>query len=377
MIYLNNSATSYPKPQKVIEDINEYLKQIPFHSFRAGFEVLTEDKVYTCRKKIAKLFNIQNPNNIIFTSGATESLNLAIFGLSLDDKHVITTAIEHNSVLRPLKKLEDQGLIELSIISPDTYGIIDPNDIKKNIKQNTKLIVINHCSNVTGAIVDIKRISKIAKKRNIILLVDASQSAGLIPVDSEDLDILVFTGHKFLYGMPGIGVFYKKDKINIEPLKVGGTGIKSELLYQPKELPIYYEAGTLNTPGVISLSAGISFVLEIGLKKIKSKIDHLFDITMQKLEKIGEVIIYNNTKNKSNSIISFNLKNIDPADVGYILENSFEIVVRTGLHCAPLIHKFLGSYPNGSVRISFSYFSTECDVNHFIDAVKQICKEAK
>ncbi len=374
MIYLNNAATSYPKPDTVINAVTSYIKSIPFHSSRGGCET-DIDPILFCRQKLAKLFNVTNSNNIIFTSGSTEALNLAIRGLESNGKHIITTAIEHNSVLRPLKVLEEDGIIELSIIPCDKTGYVKTEDIAKEIKENTIAIIVSHCSNVTGTLLDIKSISKIAHSNNAIIIVDASQSVGCIDIDviEEDIDVLAFTGHKSLYGIPGTGGLYIREGIKLKPLKVGGTGAKSETLYQPKERPTYYESGTPNSPGIISMSAGIDFIFNIGLNEIKKKKIALTVKIANELEKLSQIIVYgNNTKNRS-PVFAFNIEGYLSSEVSLILENTYGIIVRSGLHCAPLIHKALGTYPTGLVRISPSYFNTFEEIDICINAIKEIC----
>ncbi len=376
MIYLNNAATSYPKPDSVIKAVTKYINSLPLNPERSGFTGDEDNVIKKCRKNLALLFNIKNPDRVIFTSGATESLNLAIKGLELYKKHIITTRIEHNSVIRPLKHLEREGIIELSFVECNKQGYVGSDDIKKEIKENTGAIIVNHCSNVTGTVLDIKSISEIARTGNIIFIVDASQSAGTIPLDVTEcnMDILVFTGHKSLYGLPGIGGIYIKEGINLKPLKVGGTGVRSDLLYQPEEVPMYYEAGTRNMAGIVSLCEGTSFILERGMNKIEEHKNKLVERAVRGLKEIPEIIIYGS---EGNSIFSFNIKGIKPEDAGYILENSFEIIIRSGLHCAPLIHKSLGSYPEGSIRVSPSYFTTFEEIDFFIDAVKHIAGVSK
>ena len=373
MIYLNNAATSFPKPTTVTEAVTKYLKTTPFHSARVGFELQSKDPIRSCRKKLATLFKVENPEDIIFTSGSTESLNLAILGLNLFGGHVITTAIEHNSVLRPLKTLEREGKIALSIVDCDSTGYVPPNSIAENIRDNTKAIVVNHCSNVTGETIDLKTISAIAHSKNICFIVDASQSAGCIPINvtEDDIDMLAFTGHKSLYGMPGIGGLYIKKGIILNPLKVGGTGIRSELLYQPEDRPIYYEAGTQNLPGIVSLEAGVDFILEEGIDHLRDRKCEITRAMLEEIKKIPDVIIYGRDEHKS-PIFSFNIKGLDPSEVGYVFEESFGIIIRSGLHCAPLIHRALGSYPKGSIRVSPSCFNTFQDAEYFVEAVKKI-----
>jgi len=376
-IYLNNAATSYPKPQSVISAVNAYLNSIPFHSQRTGFDLQQRDIINDCRTKLAKLINAENQNRIIFTSGATESLNLAIKGLSLDEGHVVTTSMEHNSVLRPLKHLEKDGYIELSIVESDEKGYVSATAIEKHFKKNTKAIVVNHCSNVTGAVLDLESISRITKKNNIIFMVDASQSMGVLDIDVQKcgIDILVFTGHKSLYGTPGIGGLYIDEDIELKPLKTGGTGIKSELLYQPKEIPLYFEAGTPNMPGIAALNAGLDFIFNTGKATIKNKKEEIITEIYSGLTSIEEVQLQSIFNSEFiPQIISFNIKGISPNEAGYILENSFGIIIRAGLHCAPLIHKNIGTFPEGSIRVSPSFFTTIEDVHSLINSVQQIRK---
>ena len=375
-IYLNNAATSYPKPERVIDAVTACISSVPFNSLRAGYEMAEGDVVYSCREKLSKLFNADNPRNIFFTSGSTESLNLALNGLDLEG-HVITTAIEHNSVYRPLKRLESRGAVELTVVDCDMKGFVEPESIRSAVTSNTRAIVVNHCSNVIGAILDLRAISGIAHESGALLIVDASQSAGALAIDVTDLniDILAFTGHKSLYGLPGIGGVYVRDGIALEPLKVGGTGVKSDLLYQPEERPLYYESGTQNIPGIASLDAGLSFVLEEGIDKIRKRKKMLFGEMLGYLRGKRGIILYGSGDLEGReAIASFNIDGCSPQEIGYILENSFDIIVRSGLHCAPLIHQSLGSYPLGSIRVSPSYFTEIDEVEIFMDAINQICR---
>lgn len=375
-IYLNNAATSYPKPERVINAVTECISSVPLHSLRAGYEMAEGDVVSSCREKLAKLFNADNPRDIFFTSGSTESLNLALNGLDLEG-HVITTAIEHNSVYRPLKRLESRGVVELTIVDCDINGFVEPESIRSAVKSNTRAIVVNHCSNVIGSILDLRAISGIAHESGALIIVDASQSAGAIAIDVKDLniDILAFTGHKSLYGLPGIGGVYVRDGIDLEPLKVGGTGVKSDLLYQPEERPLYYESGTQNIPGIVSLDAGLSFILEEGIDKIRKRKEMLFGEILRYLKDRRGIILYGSGDLEGReAIASFNIDGCSPQEIGYILENSFDIIVRSGLHCAPLIHQSLGSYPLGSIRVSPSYLTGIEEVEIFMDAMNQICR---
>ena len=376
-LYFNNAATSYPKPQIVLDTVNNFLSNIPYHSLRTGINQESENILNITRNAISKFFNVKNSSNIIFTSGATESLNLVLQGLNLNNANVITTNIEHNSVYRPLNKLETQNQIEINIVKSDENGMINPDLILNYIDNKTKLIIINHASNVLGSISNIKRICEIAKSKKIQTLIDASQSAGLIPIDISDIDadFIAFTGHKSLYSIQGIGFLYIKDDFSIEPLKIGGTGIKSNLLSQPKTMPLYYEAGTYNLPGIASLKAGIDYLAEKNIDEIRKKLNTYYQMIFDELSKQKKIKIYgSNDLTKRLPIFSFNIEGISPDDLGYILDNSFGIIIRSGLHCAPLIHKAIDTYPNGLVRASFSHINTKEEIIYFIDSIKEICK---
>ena len=372
MIYLNNSATSFPKPKSVVARIQEFISQPPIYTSRQGAD--SYSLIDDCRKNVADFLNIKNFKNIIFTSGATESLNIAIFGLNLENKHVITSVTEHNSVIRPLKQLEKDKNTELTFIDCDKNGFVNPNDFEQAIKNNTKAIVINHCSNVTGSVQDINKIIQIAKQHNIISIIDASQSIGNVEIDLQtiDADIFAFTAHKSLFGMPGTGVLYLKDDIKLKPLKVGGTGVKSNLLYQPDYRPVLYESGTPNYLGIFALNQGIEFINNTGLQKMIDHKKELFLLLFNELKSINELEIYSDSIDSKNAVISFNIKNFVSSEISYILQNSFDIIVRSGLHCAPLIHNYLGGYQNGTIRISLSYFNTENDIKIFIKSLKEI-----
>ncbi|MDQ1266083.1 MAG: Aminotransferase class V-fold PLP-dependent enzyme [Bacteroidota bacterium] len=374
MIYLNNTATSFPKPKVVTDAVIESFKSPPCHSSRTGLDADEEDVFYQCRERLAKLFNFSNPIRIAFSSGSTESLNLAIKGLKLKGSHVVSTAIEHNSVIRPLKTLEAEGEIEVTFVPCNSTGYVEPADIGSAITRNTKAVVVNHCSNVTGTILDLKTISEIAHKYGCYLIVDASQSAGALPIDFDgwELDLLAFTGHKSLFGMPGIGGLLMKEGIDLIPLKTGGTGVKSEVLVQPPELPLYYEAGTPNFPGVVSLNAGVGFVLDTGIENIKNRKSYLVRKMIDSLSEIRDITIINDPEHSSFSNFCFNIEGLVPEEVNYILESSYDMHVRSGLHCAPLLLEALGVYPWGTVRASPSFFTTDEEVDKFIAAIKEI-----
>ncbi len=375
MIYLNNAATSFPKPHSVIEALNEFLKIPPCHSSRSGLENDVEDLDYLLRTKLAKLFNSPDPTRVLFTSGSTEALNLALKGSGLEGGHVVSTQIEHNSVIRPLKTMELEGKISLDFAKCDSKGYVAPEEIEKLIKSETCAVVINHCSNVTGTLLDLKKISETAHKNNCLIIVDASQSAGLVPIDFEGwhLDMFAFTGHKSLYGMQGTGGLIVRKGIDLKPHKTGGTGILSEVLTQPEGWPIHYEAGTPNMPGIASLNAGIDFIIETGIEKIHQKKRIFVERMISELEKLERITVYNDPDHSTFANFCFNIEGIVPEEVNYILESSYDIHVRSGLHCAPLLLESLGVHPWGTVRASPSFFTKDEEVDKFIDSVKEIC----
>lgn len=384
MIYLNNAATTFPKPASVNEAIESYLQVPPVDARRSGNLTSTTGLQNQCRSLLAALFNIEDPNNIIFTSSATHSINMILKGLPLQNSHVITTALDHNSVIRPLKTLERDNIIRLSIVECDEDGKLDYVQLEKLIhtyreKYNcpTRLIIVNHMSNVIGTVLDIQRIAEIAHQNHVLLACDASQSAGHYPVDvqAQGIDLLVFTGHKYLFALPGIGGLYISPDLELEALIVGGTGIRSDYLFQPPGRPDYYEAGTPNHPGIASLTAGTDYVVQKGIQAIQQDEAKLYQRIMEYLLTQERIILYGSseTENKP-SVISFNIKGMDCQEVGFILEQSFGISVRTGLHCAPLIHQRVGSFPRGSIRVSFSCLTNQEDVDRFILALDAIIK---
>jgi len=377
MIYLNNASTSFPKPDLVINEVLNYLKNVPNNYGRGS--TYRSDYIKEVRDLIKNFFNANDDYFNIFTSGSTESLNLVIKGLNLENKEVIITANEHNSVIRPLKYLENKGKINLNIVDIDSFAEINLEHLNSLITEKTALVVINAISNVTGTVQNLLEIAKILKQRNILLLIDGSQLAGNYPINlSEiDADFFAYTGHKSLFGMQGIGGLIFKKNVYFEPLKYGGTGFRSNYLYQPVELPHHYESGTQNIPGIISLKKGIEFINEVGLENIIKHKEELMNKVINNLQNYECVKIYKPAKNYSNSVLSFTIDNITPEELSYILKSSFDIEVRAGLHCCPLIHKYLGTEKFGTIRISPSYFTTEDEIDTFNNAISKIIEEFK
>lgn len=372
-VYLNNAATSFPKPPSVVDAVTKILIQPPLHNSRNNLSQSKQAIQQNCRKALATLFNAPSPSDIVFTSSATESLNLALKGSNWTGKHVLTTSLEHNSVLRVLKTMEREQQIRLTIINSNRYGRITLNSIEKHIQPDTVALVLNHCSNVMGTLNDLKTIGRFLKSKHISFVVDAAQSAGLYPIDVQDMfiDILTFTGHKALYGTSGIGGIYIRQNIALAPLKVGGTGAQSDFLYQPTHRPTYYEAGTSNIVGIAALDAGLQFIQTIGLDIIRQKIQKQIQIIKDSFSTYPLIRTYAPLEQPT-TILSFTIDGIETADIGYLLEQNYQIIVRTGLHCAPLVNAPINAPKDGTVRVSPSFFTTNAEIEYFIKAIQEI-----
>lgn len=377
--YFDNSATSNPKPKAVLEKVQEALIYFNGNPGRSGYKKAVEiDRaIYNVRVKIAEFFNIKDPLKIAFTSNASESLNFAVKGAGLSDCHIISSVLEHNSVLRPLHYLRDEKNVSLSFVSPHKDSEDFLKEIKSLINEKTKAIVLNHISNVTGYIADIEAVGKLCREKNLLFIVDASQSAGFLKIDVEkfNIDILCFTGHKSLFGIQGTGGIYVREGISLNPLLEGGTGSFSKLPRQPKRMPELLECGTLNTPGILSLGAGIDFINSVGLENIKN---HEYALTKRFIDKISEIeniTIYGYKDIFRGAVVSLNIKNISSSDLSAVLDEEFNICTRSGFHCAPLAHKFYDTYETGMVRFSFGYFNTAEEIDYAAEALKEICSE--
>lgn len=381
MIYMDNAATTINKPTSVGEAMIEALHTVGNPGRGAHKCTLDASRiVYDTRVKLANFFNIKNPSRIAFTCNATEGLNIAINGILEHGDHVISTVCEHNSVLRPLYLMEKHG-IGIDFVSADKTGILNYGDFQRLIKSNTKAIVINHASNLTGNITDLERISRFTMEKNILLVVDAAQTAGIVPIDVEKLgiDILVFTGHKGLLGPQGTGGIYVREGIDIRPLKVGGSGTHSYLKEHPNEMPTALEAGTLNTHGIAGLGAALSYIRSEGIDNIRNK---EMALVKQFLEGIADLIksgiikVYGNPDlDKRIGIVSLNIGEYDSAQVGDWLWEDYDICVRCGAHCAPKMHETLGTVNQGAVRFSFSHFNTSEEVEKAVYALHDLAMQ--
>lgn len=371
MIYLDNSATTHHKPKSVIKAAKLGLTKYSINPNRSGYtraiEVQTE--VYKCREKLAEFLGTTS-DNVIFTSGCTMAINLGLLGTAKRNGHIITTIYEHNSVLRVLEKLKTTHNISYTLLTPNKNGIINPNDISKNIKTNTYMVIINHTSNVTGATQNIHQIGRICKKNNLLFFVDGAQSIGheKINMQEDNINLLSLAGHKGLYAPQGIGALLVND-CKVEPLILGGTGTQSDKLKQPHTSPDGLESGTQNVIGILGLSAAVDFIKN-NQEKINEKISYLTEQLITELNKIKYVEVFSG--NFNSGVVSFTIKNKDSSTVSNILNEEYNIATRSGLHCAPLVHKYFKTLKNGMTRISISYFNSKKDINKIISAIQKI-----
>lgn len=375
MIYLDNAATTFPKPTEVYEEVLKCMENYAANPGRGSYDmaIKASAKVMEARQEISELFNIPNALNLVFTSSATEALNIAIKGLLKRRDHVISTVIEHNSVLRPLNYLSKNG-VQFTLLGVNELGYLNMNGLKNEIRKNTKAIIINHASNVLGTIQNIREIGRMAKEHGIIFIVDASQSAGTLSIDvqRDNIDLLAFPGHKGLLGPQGTGGLYIKEGISLENFKDGGTGSNSNSMTQPDYLPDKFESGTLNTPGIAGLCEGVKFIKKVGRRNIQKHKERLVEYLLKELKKLPYIKIYghSNTENRA-AVVSINVEGMDSSQVGYML-NKKGIAVRTGYHCAPLIHGIIGTMNRGTVRISPGYFNSFEDIENIVSSLKKI-----
>ena len=375
MIYLDNAATTLKKPEGVAQAMTKALCSMGNSGRGAHNATLDASRmIYGTREKLAELFHVPDPIRIAFTCNATEALNIAIQGVLNPGEHVITTVCEHNSVLRPVFWMEKQN-VSYSLLPADQKGVMQYEELPKLLKKETKAIIVTHASNLTGNVTDIKKVSEFAREHGLLLIVDASQTAGCIPINVEEMgiDILCFTGHKGLMGPQGTGGIYVREGLCVRPLKVGGSGVRSFDREHPDTMPTALEAGTLNGTGIAGLSASVSYILEQGVSKIHQKEMELALRFKKGVENIPGITIYGDYENSDRTaIVSLNLGDTDSAEVSDWLWEDYEIAVRSGAHCAPLMHRTLGTEDQGAVRFSFSCFNTEEEVDTAIEALKEL-----
>lgn len=378
MIYFDSAATSFLKPPQVEEAVCRAFHCIGNAGRGAHDPTLQASRtVYRTREKLAKLFHAEQPACIAFASNATQALNTAIDGLIQSGDHVITTVCEHNSVLRPLFRREQEG-VQLSIATADETGIVHPESLKRQMRESTRAIVIQHASNVTGNVNDLMRFAEIAHREDALLIVDAAQTAGAIPIDVQamGIDVLCFTGHKSLLGPQGTGGMYVREGVTVEPLVVGGSGVHSFSREHPVDMPTALEAGTLNGHGIAGLEAALDFILETGVETIHRRETELMKRFLRGIRKIPSLILYGDVNAAVRApIVTLNIGEMDAAVVSDILWEDSQICVRAGAHCAPLIHRHFGTERQGAVRFSFSYWNTEEEIDRAVQALWELAVE--
>jgi cysteine desulfurase family protein len=377
LIYFDNAATSGPKPGSVMKAICDCLKNTNANPGRSAhsLSIKAAELIYRTREIIGELFHFSNTENIVLTKNATEALNIAIYGTLNEGDEVITTSMEHNSVLRPLNHLKDKRAIDLKILKADENGVVQPQQIGAAISDKTKLIAVTSASNVTGTKLHLEDIYKVTQAAGVKMLVDGAQGAGSTEIDLEKtpFDLLAITGHKHLFGPQGTGALIIKNPYEVAPFMCGGTGSLSEKTIHPDFPPDKFEAGTLNTPGYAGLAEGIRFILHTGIEKIIQHEHQLVQYLLEGLLEIEEIEVYAPYVDRV-GIVSFNIKGITASEVSHYLDTEWGICTRPGLHCAPEAHKTLGTFPKGTVRFSLSYFNTQEEIDTAILALKSYIK---
>jgi cysteine desulfurase family protein len=383
VIYLDNAASSWPKPDTTWQAMEHFMRSVGANPGRSGHRLSIEAGriINEAREALAELFAIDDPLRIVFTRNATESLNLAIFGILQSGDHCVTSSMEHNSVMRPLRALEKKGL-ELTAVSCSSKGELDPRGIEKAIKKNTRLIITTHASNIIGTLMPIAEVGAIARAHGIPYCIDAAQTAGAYPIDVETMkiDLLAFTGHKSLFGPQGSGGLYISEGLEekLEPLMRGGTGSRSEFQEQPDFMPDKYESGTPNTVGIAGLGAGVRFCLEQGVAHIREKEEGLTRMLIEGLGAITHVLVHGcGDAEKQVAICSFSIRDLAPSAITMELDEEFGIMTRPGLHCAPIAHQTIGTSPEGTVRLSAGYFTTEEEISLALEAVEKIAARSR
>lgn len=378
MIYLDNAATTFPKPRVMLAEMNQCISQYCGNPGRSGHDMSmkTGEMVFRARREIAGLFGIEDASRVVFTSNTTEALNLAIRGILEPGDHAVTTYMEHNSVLRPLKELEKAG-VRTTAVTCGADGRVDPEKIREAIRDNTKLIICTHASNVTGTIQPIEEIGKIARERNILFLVDGAQSGGCVPINVNQMciDLLAMPGHKGLLGPLGTGFLYVRPGVRVRPLLQGGTGTASRDIRQPDEFPEGYESGTINAPGIIGLGASVLWVKSVGVEKIRRYEDSLVRVLDERLRCLKRITVYGPEKTvHKTGIVTFNIEGMGCEEVSERLNGEYGIACRAGYHCAGLAHKTIGTVEIGAVRLSVSPFTTMREIKIATESIRLICR---
>lgn len=378
-LYLDNAATSFPKPDQVYAAVLQAMQQVGASPGRGGYARALDASrlLMDTREAIARLFHVQDSSRVVFTSNATSALNLATLGTLQSGDHLITSSMEHNSLLRPLFMLQKQG-VEVTVVQADAQGLVDPEQIRQELRSNTKMVAVAHVSNVTGGIQDVGAIAAVARGAGCLMLLDAAQSAGSIPIDMQQLgiDLLAAPGHKGLLGPQGTGFLAVAPGVSLKPIMAGGTGSSSDQDHQPDGFPEGFEAGTHNMPGIAGLGAGISFVQEKGVEQIGQQEHRLAEYARTALGEISGCTLFGPLDaEKRSAVVSLAIAGWDPAFLAFQLDHQYGIAVRAGLHCAPRAHRTIGSYPAGTLRISPGFFNTVDDITIFCDALISITRK--
>lgn len=382
MIYFDNAATSWPKPPGAAEAVTHCMEQVGANPGRSGHRLSIEAAriVYNTRRAVSDLFHAPDPMRVAFSANVTEALNLALYGYLRPGDHVITSSMEHNAVMRPLRDLEQHG-VELTVLRCSSDGTLNPDSIPPAVKPNTVMLVLNHGSNVCGTLLPIQEAGRIAREHGLIFLVDTAQTAGVLPIDFQamHIDMLAFTGHKSLYGPMGTGGLVIGERVDTErlrPLKRGGTGSRSELEEQPDFLPDRYESGTSNTAGLAGLLASLQWIMDRDPAAIRAHEQKLTRELIDGLTGTPGVTVYGTGDPiRQTATVSFNIAGMAPSEAGLRLDEEFEILCRVGLHCAPAAHKTLGTFPTGTVRFGLGAFSTMEEVRRALEAVSTLAQE--
>ncbi|MDR1495947.1 MAG: aminotransferase class V-fold PLP-dependent enzyme [Clostridiales Family XIII bacterium] len=381
MIYLDNAATTWPKPVGVYEAVSDALMNKGGNPGRSAHKTsVAAGKVLdSVRFSLARLLGVRDPNRIVFALNATDALNLAIGGVLSPGDHAVTSSMEHNSVTRPLEHMAKGGL-EYTRIRMDPVAGVDPRDVEKALRPNTKLVVLTHASNIAGTVNPVADIGALCRERGVFFLVDAAQSAGSLPIDVEamNIDLLAFPGHKGLFGPTGTGGLYIAEGVDVNPARYGGTGVFSEFPLQPDELPFRYESGTQNFHGLAGLDAGVRFIADKGTDAIHSHELRLVNLLTDGLHDIPEVTVYGPPPGAERAaVVSLNIKGMNCAEAALILDASFDIAIRSGLHCAPDAHRTLGTFElGGTLRVSPGFFNTDEDIARCVEGIAEIAREA-
>ena len=384
MIYFDSAATSWPKPPGVAQAMVRFLDEVGANPGRSGHRLSVEAGrvVYAAREAVSELFNAPDPLRVVFGPNVTEALNLALLGLLRPGDHVITSSVEHNSMMRPLRALEREG-VEVTVVPCSPEGFLDPLDVEAAVRPHTTMIALNHASNVVGTLLPVSRVGRVARQHDLLLLVDAAQTGGAYPTDVQGdcIDLLAFTGHKSLYGPMGTGgliVGERVDEARLRPLKRGGTGSRSEHEEQPTFLPDSCESGTPNAVGLAGLQAGIGWVLERGVPDIRAHEEALTQRLIDGLVGIPRVTVFGGLEaTAQTATVSFDVGGLEPSEVGLRLDEEYGIMCRVGLHCSPAAHKTIGTFPVGTVRFGLGAFNTAQEVDSALSAVEALAREER